>query len=97
MLCNMRFGRKKETREEAVGGSSSENGGGYADGSVNSNAIHKKPTDLAVYEQFEMQVSKTGFGWIELNLNEWLLMRCCCRREEARCAAELSRTKREMP
>nr|CAD1842266.1 unnamed protein product [Ananas comosus var. bracteatus] len=55
VLYNMRFGRKKETEEEAVGGSRSENSGGYANVSVNSNGIHKKPTDLAVYEQFEMQ------------------------------------------
>ena len=55
MFYNMKFGRKKETKEEMTEAGSDHNVS-YGNGSVHANGSRKNTADLAVYEQFEQQV-----------------------------------------
>ncbi|XP_019707139.1 uncharacterized protein [Elaeis guineensis] len=54
MFYNMKFGRKKETKEEMTEAGSDHNVS-YGNGSVHANGSRKNTADLAVYEQFEQQ------------------------------------------
>ncbi|XP_008781477.2 katanin p60 ATPase-containing subunit A-like 2 isoform X2 [Phoenix dactylifera] len=54
MFYNVKFGRKKETKEEVPEAGSDRNGS-YGNGSVHANGSRKNTADLAVYEQFEQQ------------------------------------------
>lgn len=52
----MRFGRKKEPKEE-VTDSRSDVDRSHENGVINANGSAKNSSDLAVYEQFERQVN----------------------------------------
>lgn len=55
MFYDIKFGRKKETKEEVTEAGSDHNGS-YGNGLIHANGRRKNAADLAVYEQFEQQV-----------------------------------------